>query len=110
MFRKKREHKFFSFLICEGLLKKPFQPRGVTRGATPAGKVGVISCRSLSSEAVEGTALPLQGIDHVHGCDGLPLCVLSVSYSQADMYSILDKLWVLTYKHEIRNSSRPCPN
>ena len=50
----------------------------MTRGATPAGKVGVISCRSLSSEAVEGTALPLQGIDHVHGCDGLPLGVLAV--------------------------------
>lgn len=32
----------------------------------------------LTSETVEGTALPLQGVDNVHGGDSLPLGVFSV--------------------------------
>ena len=32
----------------------------------------------LSSKAVEGPALPLERVHHVHGGDCLPLCVLSV--------------------------------
>ena len=34
--------------------------------------------KSLTSESVEGTSLPLEGIDHIHGGDGLPLGVLGV--------------------------------
>ena len=33
---------------------------------------------SLTSESVQGTSLPLEGIDNVHGGDGLPLGVFSV--------------------------------
>ena len=33
---------------------------------------------SLTSESVEGTSLSLEGIDHIHGGDGLPLGVLGV--------------------------------
>lgn len=32
----------------------------------------------LTSESVQGTSLPLQSVDDVHGCDGLPLGVLGV--------------------------------
>ena len=32
----------------------------------------------LSSEAVQGASLPLEGIDHIHGSDGLPLGVFRV--------------------------------
>ena len=32
----------------------------------------------LTSESVEGTSLTFQGVDDVHGGDGLPLCVLGV--------------------------------
>ena len=32
----------------------------------------------LTSESIEGTSLPLEGIDHIHGGDGLPLGVLGV--------------------------------
>ena len=39
----------------------------------PVGWIG-----SLTSESVEGAALPLEGVDDVHGGDGLPLGVLSV--------------------------------
>ena len=44
------------------------------------------SCGSccLTAEAVEGAALPLQSIDHIHGSDGLPLGVLSVGDSVPD--------------------------
>ena len=45
----------------------------------------VLSCRecnkaddSLTAESVEGSSLAFQGIDDVHGCDGLPLGVLGV--------------------------------
>ena len=34
---------------------------------------------SLTAESVEGTALTLQGIDDIHGGDGLPLGVFGVS-------------------------------
>ena len=33
---------------------------------------------SLTSESVQGASLPLEGIDHVHGGDGLPLGVFGV--------------------------------
>ena len=32
----------------------------------------------LTTESVEGTSLTFQGVDDVHGCDGLPLGVLCV--------------------------------
>merc|ERR1719500_1504033 len=38
----------------------------------------------LSAETVEGAALPLEGVDHVHGGDGLPLSVLGVGHGVAD--------------------------
>ena len=38
----------------------------------------------LATEAVEGTPLPLEGVHHVHGSDGLPLGVLGVSDGVAD--------------------------
>ena len=38
----------------------------------------------LSSEAIQGPALPFQGIHHVHGSHGLPLGMLSVGDSVAD--------------------------
>merc|ERR1719220_1369255 len=38
----------------------------------------------LAPEAVEGAALPLEGVDHVHGGDGLPLGVLGVGDGVAD--------------------------
>merc|ERR1712198_290177 len=43
-------------------------------------------CRKveLSSEAIEGPALPLQGIHHVHGGHSLPLGMLGVGHSVTD--------------------------
>ena len=38
----------------------------------------------LTSESVQSTSLPLQGVDHVHGSDSLPLGVLGVSDSVTD--------------------------
>ena len=32
----------------------------------------------LSTETIEGTALALEGVDDIEGCDGLPLGVLGV--------------------------------
>ena len=40
--------------------------------------------RFLSSESVEGTSLPLQSVDDVHGSDGLPLGVLGVGDGVTD--------------------------
>ena len=40
--------------------------------------------RFLSTESVEGTSLPLQSIDDIHGSDSLPLGVLSVGDSISD--------------------------
>ncbi len=40
--------------------------------------------KGLSAETVEGAALPLEGVDHVHGGDGLPLGVLGVGDGVAD--------------------------
>ena len=34
--------------------------------------------KCLAAEAVEGLALPLEGIDNIHGSDGLPAGVLGV--------------------------------
>ena len=39
---------------------------------------------SLTSESVEGTSLPLEGIDYIHGSDGLPLGVFSVGNGITD--------------------------
>jgi len=39
---------------------------------------------SLAAEAVEGASLPLEGVDDVHGGDGLPLGVLGVGDGVAD--------------------------
>jgi len=38
----------------------------------------------LTSESVEGAALPLEGIDNIHGSDGLPLGMLGVGDSIPD--------------------------
>ena len=38
----------------------------------------------LAPEAVEGAALPLEGVHHVHGGDGLPLGVLGVGDGVTD--------------------------
>ena len=38
----------------------------------------------LASKAIQGAALPLESVDHVHGSDGLPLGVLSVGDSISD--------------------------
>ena len=37
-----------------------------------------LQSENLTSESVEGTSLPLESIDHIHGGDGLPLGVLGV--------------------------------
>ena len=39
---------------------------------------------SLTSESVESAALPLEGVDDVHGGDGLPLGVLGVGHGVTD--------------------------
>ena len=39
---------------------------------------------SLTSESVEGTSLPLEGIDNIHGGDSLPFSVFSVGDSVPD--------------------------
>ena len=39
---------------------------------------------NLTSESVEGTSLPLESIDHIHGGDSLPLGVFSVGDSIPD--------------------------
>jgi len=38
----------------------------------------------LTAEAVQCTSLTLEGVDDVHGCDGLPLSVLGVGDGIAD--------------------------
>ena len=40
--------------------------------------------KSLTSESIEGTSLPLEGIDHIHGGDSLPLGVFGVGDSIPD--------------------------
>ena len=51
-----------------------------------AGWVNVdrLSEMSLTSESVEGTSLPLEGIDNIHGGNGLPLGVFGVGDSIPD--------------------------
>ena len=39
---------------------------------------------SLTSESVQGASLPLEGIDNIHGGDGLPLGMFSVGDSITD--------------------------
>ena len=39
---------------------------------------GLLTASSLTAEAVQGAALTLQSVDHVHGGHGLPLGVLGV--------------------------------
>ena len=39
---------------------------------------------NLSTESVQGTSLPLQSVDNIHGSDGLPLGVLGVGDSITD--------------------------
>ena len=38
----------------------------------------------LTTESIQGASLALQGVDNIHGCDGLPLGVLSVGDSIPD--------------------------
>ena len=40
--------------------------------------------KDLTAEAVQGAALPLEGIDHIHGGDSLPLGVFGVGDSIPD--------------------------
>ena len=40
--------------------------------------------RCLTTEAVEGLALPLEGVDNIHGGDGLPASVLGVGDGVTD--------------------------
>ena len=42
------------------------------------------SQKSLTAKPVEGAALALEGVNHVHGCDCLAACVLRVSYGIAN--------------------------
>ena len=46
------------------------------------GQSGRWNC--LTSESVQGASLPLEGIDHIHGGDGLPLGVLGVGDGVSD--------------------------
>ena len=46
--------------------------------------VGELRWSCLAAEAIQGAALPLQSVDHIHGGDGLPLGVLSVGDSVPD--------------------------
>merc|ERR1740128_519398 len=40
--------------------------------------------KNLASEAIECPALPLEGVDDIHGSDSLPLGVLRVGYGVTD--------------------------
>ena len=42
------------------------------------------SVEDLSTESVEGTSLPLEGIDNIHSCDSLPLGVFGIGDSITD--------------------------
>merc|ERR1719500_2101453 len=46
--------------------------------------MGGQATRKLSPETVQGTSLPLQGIDNIHGSNSLPLGVLGVGNSIPD--------------------------
>ena len=41
-------------------------------------------CKRLTAEAIQGTALALEGVHHVHGSDRLPASVLRVGNGVAD--------------------------
>ena len=58
----------------------------------------------LASKAVQGAALPLESVDHVHGGDGLPLGVLSVGDRVPDHVLQEDLvMYKLTRAYEGRN-------
>ena len=62
----------------------------------------------LTSESVQSTSLPLQGVDHVHGSDSLPLGVLGVGDSVPD--HILQEDLVMyksTRAYQGRNLNKP---
>merc|ERR1711872_10931 len=48
------------------------------------GRVSSRGNRRLTAESVEGTSLAFQGVDDVHGSDGLPLGMLCVGDSITD--------------------------
>ena len=55
-------------------LTEPLKNTSETSISTSFGHV--VQNKSLSAETVEGSALSLEHVDHVHGSDGLPLGVL----------------------------------
>ena len=59
--------------IFGGPEKGPLVGGGYFTAPPLAGWLGL-----LAAEAVEGAALALEGVDHVHGGDGLPLGMLGV--------------------------------
>ena len=69
-------------------LKKAFNEGSVLifwKHQTIAYRLALGICfQSLTSESVEGTSLPLEGIDYIHGGDSLPLGVLGVDDGVSD--------------------------
>jgi len=63
---------FFCFLLQGKLIYEQISPCNWRRA------------RCLAADAVEGAALALEGVDHVHGGDGLAAGVLSVGHGLAD--------------------------
>eukprot|EP00095_Tigriopus_kingsejongensis_P009618 snap_masked-scaffold328_size205007-processed-gene-0.9 protein:Tk09618 transcript:snap_masked-scaffold328_size205007-processed-gene-0.9-mRNA-1 annotation:"PREDICTED: uncharacterized protein LOC101999520" len=61
-------------LLLPGELAK----HAVSEGTKAVTKYTSSKIESLATESVEGSALTLQGIDHIHGGDGLPLGVFRV--------------------------------
>jgi hypothetical protein len=59
------------------------QTRVAANAASDASYTGAVRER-LTSESVQGTSLTLQGVDDVHGCDGLTLGVFRVGDGIAD--------------------------
>ena len=64
----RKNRRSFLYLLCFGGPEK--------------GRLGQLELHgvemSLTSESVQGTSLPLEGIDNIHGGDGLPLGVFGV--------------------------------
>ena len=50
----------------------------------PSDTLRGIFLQNLTSESVQGTALPLEGVDNVHGSDGLPLGMLGIGDGVTD--------------------------
>ena len=59
---------------------KPIKVRERIASSTHYTSAGI----QLSSEAVEGPSLPLQGVHHIHGSHGLPFGVFSVGDGVTD--------------------------